>query len=672
MLVGFSGYGLGSVADAFRYLLDQNRSKAREENPPQVLRGDPDQMIRVCTSNRHKHKYSSGVLSFAPGENITDAMKNDIMDRFENAAFAGLDSDQYEITWVLHEHAGHTELHFVVARMELHSGKALNIRPPGSEATALFDAFRRQINLEYGLADPDDPARARDTKMSNVVERDIARVERGEGALLSSTEMKRNIMEFCRQQVGTENSMTFDELKAAIKEEFNCEIVKEGSTKDGDFYISIKHPDQKRNMRFKGELFDADFYTDGRREVFVAEYMSDHGQTLQSDHGQINAHIDKAENDAALERLVEARRQYNQDRYRKDEGDLPDPEPEDLPPAPEHYDLQDSLLREVSNQPFEEWLDDYNFESDGASPVGPSRRLIDSCRSVIASSGEAINDWLSWLEDWRSVGHRNDDHQPLRDRVRDRIRGAVDDAVTAGDEWMAGFVGYTNEVFGEDNLAVVGQQDSGATIRTDGGDRREGLRGLFSNRIVRGVKEGLGTIGDKLRNIFTDIASKRSEEPSAKPDPSNAWDLGLPELETESRKGFETASGQDTEQREPFDGAGAAASAYREIRSKHRSTNEFDSDADRQIEQLNRMIKGLEIAVNTYQPPKPELKIQDLPLDQMLSDMDMLSNTHAPKPMFDQIKEASAEYQAKKQSKPKPPTPPEPDPDDGFDPGMGM
>ncbi|MDE9590291.1 hypothetical protein, partial [Xenorhabdus bovienii] len=38
----------------------------------------------------------------------------------------------------------------------------LNIRPPGVTAKQAFDDFRSEVNARYGLADPDDPHRARE------------------------------------------------------------------------------------------------------------------------------------------------------------------------------------------------------------------------------------------------------------------------------------------------------------------------------------------------------------------------------------------------------------------------------------------------------------------------------------------------------------------------------
>ncbi|ECY8104699.1 relaxase/mobilization nuclease domain-containing protein, partial [Salmonella enterica subsp. enterica serovar Virchow] len=113
----------------------------REESPPVVLRGSPDDTRTLIDSLEFKYRYTSGVLSFAPGETITPDMEQTIMDRFERLAFAGMEPDQYNILWVRHSHAGHHELHFVTPRVELSTGKSFNIRPPGEAAKRAFDDF---------------------------------------------------------------------------------------------------------------------------------------------------------------------------------------------------------------------------------------------------------------------------------------------------------------------------------------------------------------------------------------------------------------------------------------------------------------------------------------------------------------------------------------------------
>ena len=175
MIVGFSKYGTGGGYAPMRYFTSYtNPDKSLRclpdgtPAPPVVLRGDPELVRHLIDGLKFKHTYTSGVLSFAPGEVITPEMEAAIMDAFEDAAFAGLEHDQYSILWTRHTHAGHHELNFLIPRVELSTGKSLNIRPPGSKAGDLFDAFRSMINARYGLADPDDPARAQDVSMSNI------------------------------------------------------------------------------------------------------------------------------------------------------------------------------------------------------------------------------------------------------------------------------------------------------------------------------------------------------------------------------------------------------------------------------------------------------------------------------------------------------------------------
>ncbi|MBG3110241.1 relaxase/mobilization nuclease domain-containing protein, partial [Proteus mirabilis] len=110
MIVGFSGHGTGGGAGPTEYMTDEKR-KGREKEPPEVVRGDPHQTRDLIDSLDFKHKYTSGVLSFAPDEKITPEMEEAIIDRFEKVAFAGLEPDQYNILWVRHTHAGHHELH---------------------------------------------------------------------------------------------------------------------------------------------------------------------------------------------------------------------------------------------------------------------------------------------------------------------------------------------------------------------------------------------------------------------------------------------------------------------------------------------------------------------------------------------------------------------------------
>ena len=177
MLIGFAKRGTGGGGSPVRYLTAETASAAplrylisgtaaagRRRTPaPVIVRGDPTRTRAVIDSLKFKHKYTSGVLSFAPGETLAPDVEQRIMDEFERTAFAGLDRDRYEILWVRHRHTPthRHELHFLIPRIELQTGKSLNIAPPRESTKMLFDTLRSKINAELGLADPDDPARAR-------------------------------------------------------------------------------------------------------------------------------------------------------------------------------------------------------------------------------------------------------------------------------------------------------------------------------------------------------------------------------------------------------------------------------------------------------------------------------------------------------------------------------
>ena len=71
---------------------------------------------------------------------MSEEKEQEVMDAFEEVAFAGLEPDQKNILWVRHTHAGHHELHFVIPRMELSSGNDFNACPPGCGKTLTFSA----------------------------------------------------------------------------------------------------------------------------------------------------------------------------------------------------------------------------------------------------------------------------------------------------------------------------------------------------------------------------------------------------------------------------------------------------------------------------------------------------------------------------------------------------
>ncbi len=149
-------HGKGRGEGPVDYVIDTKRD-GRERSPPQVLRGNPALTKELINSLDTDWKYSSGVLSWNHADKVSVEQENELMNAFENLAFAGLQDDQYNVLWVRHSHAGHHELHFVVPRVELYGGKSFNPCPPNWRLH--YDPLRDYYNVKHNWHRPDNPTR---------------------------------------------------------------------------------------------------------------------------------------------------------------------------------------------------------------------------------------------------------------------------------------------------------------------------------------------------------------------------------------------------------------------------------------------------------------------------------------------------------------------------------
>jgi hypothetical protein len=174
------------------------------------------------------------------------------MDNFEAVAFAGLQPDQYNILWVRHSHAGHHELHFVIPRMELSTGKAFNAFPPGWEKD--FAPLRDFENIRNGWTRPDDPERARmfAPSKADIVEARLTRW--GRNPTKQEKEQAREaINAYVKTKVESGAVRDRADVLAALREA-GLDINREG--KD---YISVKDPDSGEKIRLKGGVYGAEW-----------------------------------------------------------------------------------------------------------------------------------------------------------------------------------------------------------------------------------------------------------------------------------------------------------------------------------------------------------------------------------------------------------------------------
>jgi len=163
--------------------------------------------------------------------------------------FFGSDPTQYDVLWVRHTHEDRVELHFCTPRLELTSGRSLNIAPPGYQKA--FDSLHDVMNQRHGWADPMELERVQEV----------------------------------RDTVGTPTrAQGRDELHAWVLDQVSVGLISDrgsmldaltdagfGIPRAGKAYLTAQDPDTGERWRFKGEIFHKDWQAD------PAEREAEHG-----------------------------------------------------------------------------------------------------------------------------------------------------------------------------------------------------------------------------------------------------------------------------------------------------------------------------------------------------------------------------------------------------------
>ncbi|WP_299207919.1 relaxase/mobilization nuclease domain-containing protein [uncultured Tateyamaria sp.] len=263
MLIKFFPNGKGAGAGPVGYLVaervlayDGNRDLIRDADGqpltvtrdplPEVLRGDPARTEALIDASRHQWTYRAGVISFAAVDAPSEVQQAEVMDTFEQLAFAGLDGEQYDMLWVRHSHEDRVELHFCTPRLELTTGRSLNIAPPGYQDA--YDSLRDLMNQHHGWADPME---------------------------LERTQEVRDTIEAPTRAQGR------DELHAWILDQISMGLVEDRASmldaladagfdlpRVGKAYLTAQDPETGERWRLKGEIFHEDWQADpAEREI---------------------------------------------------------------------------------------------------------------------------------------------------------------------------------------------------------------------------------------------------------------------------------------------------------------------------------------------------------------------------------------------------------------------
>lgn len=315
------GQGPGSGRGVAKYLTGAKDWKGRTRPGIEILCGDPFLVAAVADSLGFKFKYSSGVISFAPEDSPSRGQIDEVLDEFERTAWAGLDPDQYIWSAVLHlEEGGGCHIHIFTARVDLRTGKSLNIAPPGPKGpegykpNPLFDRLRDYFNLREGWARPDDPTRARLLQPGHRKFFDASTLQTG---LETEEDPQQLITDYLVQCIEIGEVTDRTGVVAALREA-GFEVPRQGQN-----YLTVQDVVSGQRWRLKGAIYEKNFDVGQFAETSPAEA----GGETRANRGPDPARAGAAWGELAQRR--ESRAAYHRKRYaRPDREDEPSPEKE--------------------------------------------------------------------------------------------------------------------------------------------------------------------------------------------------------------------------------------------------------------------------------------------------------------------------------------------------------
>lgn len=300
MHIKFLAHGQGSARGAVNYLLGERDHNGEERAEVTVLSGDPHLVAEVADASVNQWRYTSGVIAWSPEDNPTPEQINQVVRDFERTAFAGLDPDQYATCAVLHrEKDGTAHIHTLTARVELSTGKALNIAPPGHEKT--FDPLRDYWNHLQGWARPDDPERFRHVQPGHEPHR-----SHPDRHPKTRAEITAHI-----------EAMAADGLVTNAKE-VRQELADIGEiTRASKDYVSVRPHGEDKPIRLRGELY--------RDNWAIDQTLEREARRAQSAAAGRDGQRDPDAAERARKRLEAAtgrRKAYHRERYQRPEPQL--------------------------------------------------------------------------------------------------------------------------------------------------------------------------------------------------------------------------------------------------------------------------------------------------------------------------------------------------------------
>lgn len=234
----FKNVGKGASRGAINYLLGKDNNGKIRDPAPVVLNdlrtteGSKEAVAFLIDNNHRQQKYTSGVISFRDDERPTPKQIQEIMRDFRKTFLPGLDEERAPVLWVLHRDKGNVELHYLTAKQDAKTGKALNIAPPGPASQRLFEDFQKFQNEKLGFKQV--------TPSLLKAQFDVFEKRTG----------KAKIGEYLTNKVKNNELSTYSDLLRHLEQDLKIKI-----TRRGKDFISVKILGKEKPVRLKGPAF---------------------------------------------------------------------------------------------------------------------------------------------------------------------------------------------------------------------------------------------------------------------------------------------------------------------------------------------------------------------------------------------------------------------------------
>lgn len=290
MIIDFFRHGTGLSKNCLDYLL----GKERDREHAQILSGDVELTAHLIDSSPFTKKYTAGCLSFYEHD-LPEPSKTKIMQAFESCLFPEMDKDQYQILWVQHQdkynedtQENRLELNFVIPNIELTTGKRLQpfYAPVDMERV---DLFKRIINQECQLHDPDDP----ENQQTLIVAKNLPQEVKA---------FKEKLHEYVCHSV-VEGHISDRNTLVEWLEQNDLKV-----TRQTPKSISIENPCEhaKRPIRLSGEIYEQGFRADREyRQEIQSRVTAYRGTTGERHQNNLNDY----------HRQLERKSKYHRERY---------------------------------------------------------------------------------------------------------------------------------------------------------------------------------------------------------------------------------------------------------------------------------------------------------------------------------------------------------------------